>query len=210
MQELTVDQSVWQRRSVKSFKPDAISPALLQKIIDGSLQAPSSFNMQPTRLIVIQDEAQKQALAQACWNQKQIIQAPVTFVYAVSVRGWEKTFEQTLKQAQELGAWSEKTAELFGKMAPGFQNGLGEKQREYAIKDAMITATTTALLAESYGLGSCYMNGFVEDEVKKIIGAAGNPDIAIALVLPVGIPLELPKSPGRLPQELTVFKDRLN
>ena len=206
---LTVPDAIRTRRSVKSFKPDPIPNDILEELIELTLLAPSSFNLQPWRIIVVTDPEQKAALAAASWNQKQILQAPVTFVYAVDVRGWEKTLDHTLEEAGRLGAWPEKVADYFRQAVPGFQSALGPLVREYAVKDALIAATHTALAAESFGLGSCYMNGWAEDEVKKIVGAGDNPDIAIALLLPVGYSSEVPKFSGRLKRSLTVFKNRL-
>jgi nitroreductase len=211
MSELTVAAAILKRRSVKTFKSDPLAPELLQRLIDLTLEAPSSFNLQPTRLVVVESATQKAALAAVAWNQKQIIQAPVTFVFAVSVRGWEQTMDQMLATAVARGAWSEKFAEFVRSAAPGFQDGLAAKglEREYAIKDAMIAATTCALAAESLGLGSCFMNGWDEAGVKQVIGAGEDPDVAIAVVLPVGYAEVTPGHPGRLPQSLTVFRDRL-
>ncbi|PAW79538.1 MAG: nitroreductase [Verrucomicrobia bacterium Tous-C9LFEB] len=208
--ELTVAQSILQRRSCKRFKPDAIPAEVLERVIELTLHAPSSFNMQPWRLIVIDDAAQKEALAKVAWNQPQITTAPVVLVFAVSLRGWEQTFESVIKIASELGAWPEKFVTMARGAVPGFQNALGAKEREYAVKDALIAATHTALAAESLGLSSCFMNGWDESGVKEIIGAKDNPDIAIALVMPIGYSLDLPKFAGRLPREVTVFKGTLS
>jgi nitroreductase len=210
MSELTASAAVLKRRSVKTFKSDPIAPELLQRLIDLTLEAPSSFNLQPTRLIVLQSAEQKAALAAVAWGQKQITQAPVVFVFAVSVRGWESTMDQVLDTAIKSGTWPEKFAEFVRGSAPGFQDNLAAHglEREYAIKDAMIAATTCALAAESLGLGSCYMNGWDEAGVKKVIGADNDPDLAIALVLPVGYAEVTPGHPGRLPQSITVVRER--
>ena len=85
------------------------------------------------------------------------------------------------------GAWPQKFADWIGENAPGFQKGLGDKEREYAIKDAMIMATTLALAAQSKGYSNCYINGWDEAKVKEIIGVEGDKDIAIALLLPIGL-----------------------
>lgn len=211
MSELTTSAAILHRRSVKAFKPDPIAPDLLQRLVDLTLEAPSSFNLQPTRLVLIQSPEQKAALSAVAWNQKQITQAPVTFVFAVSVRGWETTMDQVLATGTAQGAWPQKFADFIRSAAPGFQNNLAAQglEREYAIKDAMIAATTCALAAESFGLGSCFMNGWDEAGVKKVIGAENDPDTAIALVLPVGYAEVVPGHPGRLPQSVTVFRDRL-
>ncbi len=211
MTELSTSQAIRHRRAIKTFKSDPIPDDVLQQIIDLTLEAPSSWNFQPTRLVVVKDPAQKQALADVAWGQKQLIQAPVTFVFAASVRGWEKTMEPIIQQAVASGVWPEKFGDWIKASAPGFQNGLAAKglEREYAVKDAMICAATCALAAEAFGLGTCFMNGWDEAGVKQAIGVGDDPDIAIALLLPIGYPEAVPGNPGRLPQDRTVFADRM-
>jgi len=208
--ELTVADSIRARRSIKSFKNDPIPEGVLQELLSLMQDAPSSWNFQPTRVVMIRSMAQKEALAAAAWGQKQILEAPVTFVFAVSIRGWEKNMGEILKSGVSSGAWPQKFADWIGENAPGFQKGLGDKEREYAIKDAIIMATTLALAAQSKGYSNCYINGWDEAKVKEIIGVEGDNDIAIALLLPIGLPNSLPKHPGRLPSAKTIFTDRIS
>ena len=208
--ELTVADSIRARRSMKSFKSDPIPEATLQELLSLMQDAPSSWNFQPTRVVMIRSMAQKEALAAAAWGQKQILEAPVTFVFAVSIRGWEKNMSEILKSGVSSGAWPQKFADWIGENAPGFQKGLGDKEREYAIKDAIIMATTLALAAQSIGYSNCYINGWDEAKVKEIIGVEGDKDIAIALLLPIGLPNSQPKHPGRLPSAKTIFTDRIS
>jgi nitroreductase len=205
---LTVPEAIRVRRTTKKFKPDPIPEATLKELVALTLSAPSSFNLQPWRIVLVDDPEQRAALTKAAWNQAQIATAPVTFVFAVSIRGWEKTLEPTIQAATELGAWNDKTAAYFRSSIPGFQDGLGEKQREYAIKDAMIAATHLALAAESLGLNSAFMNGWLEEAVKEIIGAKENSDIAIALLMPVGYCEACYGHAGRLPEEITICRNR--
>ncbi len=206
---LPVPDAIRSRRSVKRFKPDPIPEAVLNELVELTLLAPSSFNIQPWRIVLVSDPARKAELASAAWNQKQIAEAPVNFVFAVDIQSWEKTYEHTLAEAARLEAWPEKAVAYFRGAVPNFQKGLDALAREYAVKDALIAATHTALAAESLGLGSCYMNGWDEAKVKQVIGAGDRPDIAIALVLPVGYPAEVPKFCGRLDRSVTVFENRL-
>ena len=208
--ELTVADSIRARRSMKSFKSDPIPEATLQELLSLMQDAPSSWNFQPTRVVMIRSMAQKEALAAAAWGQKQILEAPVTFVFAVSIRGWEKNMSEILKSGVSSGAWPQKFADWIGENAPGFQKGLGDKEREYAIKDAIIMATTLALAAQSKGYSNCYINGWDEAKVKEIIGVEGDKDIAIALLLPIGLPNSQPKHPGRLPSAKTIFTDHIS
>jgi nitroreductase len=206
---LSVPDAIRQRRTTKKFKTDPIPEATLRELVALTVAAPSSYNLQPWRIVMVSDPDKKTALTKAAWNQAQVATAPVTFVFAVNIRGWEKTLEQTIKTGAELGAWNEKTCAFFRDNIPGFQNGLGEKRREYAIKDAIIAATHLALAAQSLGLNSAFMNGWVEDAVKEVIGAKDNPDIAIALLMPIGYGEGSYGHAGRLPQAVTVFQNQL-
>jgi nitroreductase len=209
-QALDVPSAIVQRRSIKTFKPDSISPDLLKQLVELTVAAPSSFNVQSWRIVLVQEETQKQALCAASWNQKQIIQAPVTFVFAADAAAGEKDLTPILEQGLATGAWNEGTVNYFRNAIPQFQAGLGDKRREYAIKDAMIAATNLVLAAESLGLSTCFMNGWIEEKVKAIIGAENDPDIAIAVLVPVGYAAEPRLNPGRLPLSVNVSVDKLD
>jgi nitroreductase len=206
---LDVPTAITQRRAIKSFKPDPIAPELLQNLIELTVAAPSSFNIQDWRVILIQDPDRKAALAEAAWGQQQILQSPVTFVFAADSTAGAGDLTPIYETALAKGAWNEGTVTYFQKAIPDFQLGLGEKTREYAIKDAMIAATHLVLAAESFGLSSCFMNGWAEDKVKVVIGAEDRPEIAIAVIVPIGYAAEPRKDPGRLPLSTTVSVDRL-
>jgi len=209
IQPLDVPTAIAQRRSIKTFKSDPITPELLKQLVELTVAAPSSFNIQDWQIILVQDEAQKAALAAASWNQQQIVQAPVTFVFAANPKAGEQDLTPILDQGLQTGAWNDKTVEYFKNAIPQFQAGLGDKRREYAIKDAIIAATHLVLAAESLGLSTCFMNGWIEEKVKEVIGAVDNPDLAIAVLVPVGYAAEPRLNPGRLPFSYNVSVDRI-
>lgn len=210
MMPLDVPTAILQRRSIKNFKPDPIDPALLRQLLELTVAAPSSFNIQDWRIIVVQSPEQIAALGAACFNQPQILQAPVNLVFAADIKAGERDLTPILEQGLQTGAWNEGTVGYFKKAIPDFSVALGDKAREYAIKDAMIAATHAMLAAESLGLSTCMMNGWSEDKVKAVIGAENDPDIAIALVLPLGYAAEPRKNPGRMPFEFNISLDRID
>ncbi len=206
---LDVPSAITQRRAIKSFKPDAIAPDLLKRLVELTVAAPSSYNIQDWRIVLVQDDAQKAALAAAAYGQQQIIQAPVTFVFAASAHAGVGDLTPIYQQGLQTGAWTEGTVEYFKNAIPQGQTALGDKQREYAVKDAIIAATHLMLAAESLGLSTCPMNGWAEDQVKTVISVADDDDLAIALLVPVGYVEEPRKNPGRLPLSANVFVDRI-
>lgn len=207
MNELTVLAAIEKRRSTKHFKPDPIPDTVLNALVDAAAEAPSSYNLQPWRVVLVQSEEKKRELAAAAWGQAQILEAPVTFVFAASLESWKTQMRQVVDTAQAVGAWGTKMVAAIEGAAQGFHKELGGRLREYTVKDSMIAATHLALAAESLGLASCFMNGWIEEDVKRTIGAKDNPDIAIALLLPVGYARETAQHPGRLARKKLFFVD---
>ena len=209
LQALDVPSAITQRRSIKSFLPQPIAPDLLKQLVELTIAAPSSYNVQSWKIILVQEEAQKQALANASWNQQQVVQAPVTFIFAADATAGNQDLSPMLEQGLQTGAFNEGVVEYLRSAVPKFQDTLGDKRREYAIKDAMIAATHLVLAAESLGLSTCFMNGWVEKQVKALIGAADQPDLAIAVIVPVGYAAEPRKNPGRYPLAHSVFSEQV-
>ncbi|MCA8961410.1 MAG: nitroreductase family protein [Planctomycetes bacterium] len=206
----TVPEAILDRRSIRRFEDRPVSTADLDRILRLAVAAPSSYNLQPWRIVVVRDAEQRQRLHAACYRQPQIRSAPVTLVFAVSIGQWRQKLPRISKQGVDNGAWPEGNTVAACEMIVGFQESLHQRGllREYAIKDAMIAATQAALAAQSLGLSSCFMNGWQEAAIKEIIGA--DDDIAIAVLLPIGYPEETPPNPGRLPLHETVFQERLD
>ncbi len=208
-QVLDVQTAILQRRSIKAFKPDPIDPEILRQLIELVVAAPSSYNLQDWRIILVQDETTKADLAKSAYNQQQVLQAPVTFVFAADPNAWKGDLTPIYQQGIQRGVWTPETVEYFKMAIPKFQMSLGSRTREYALKNAMIAATHLVLAAEGLGLSTCFMNGWVEEDVKRVIGAENDPDLAIAVVVPVGYEAESRGNPGRLPFAYNVFVDRL-
>lgn len=207
--ELTVAEAIAKRRSIKQFKPDPIPEALLDRLIELTMQAPSGLNLQPTRLVIVDQPSQKEALAKTCKGLTQIATAPVILIFAADTHGWMKTLDMTVQQACESGAWTEQVGMAIRTSVPNLLKGLGSKLREHAVKDALIAADHAVLVAESLGLNSCFMNGWEEEKVKEIIEAKDAESIVISVIVCIGYALDMPKNPGRLPLNMTVFRGRL-
>lgn len=208
-QVLDVQTAILSRRSIKAFKSDPIDPDTLRQLIGLVVAAPSSYNLQDWRIIVIQDKATKAELAKSAYDQQQILQAPVTFVFAADPNAWKGDLTPIYQEGLRCGGWTPEMVEYFKIAIPKFQMSLGDRTREYSLKNAMIAATHLVLAAEGLGLSTCFMNGWIEADVKKAIGAENEPDLAIAVVVPVGYEAESRGNPGRLPFAYNVFVDRI-
>ena len=198
------------RRATKQFTPEPIPQDVLDQLIELTTSSPSSFNLQDWRIVVVRSPEQRQALAAAAYGQTQVVSAPLTFVFAADSTAWSpEHLTPIFDEAHRRGAWPEKVIAYYGNAIPAGQQALGDRQREYAIKDAMLAAAHLMIAAASLGLDTCPMNGWIEDEVKKVIGAADDPNIAIACLVAIGHGAGGFGNPGRLGLSQTVFIDRM-
>lgn len=62
-------QTMWNRRSVRKYKPDPISEEDLKLILEAARRAPTGANRQNWRLIVVTDAEQRSKTAEACDGQ---------------------------------------------------------------------------------------------------------------------------------------------
>ena len=59
----TLAQAIRERHATPSFDGSPISPAELKQILEAGLSAPSGYNMQPWRFVVVQSPEQKKGCA---------------------------------------------------------------------------------------------------------------------------------------------------
>ena len=101
------------RRSVRKYKPKAISDEDLEKILTAAQLAPSAGNKQPWRFIVVRDTETKEKLGEIARNQTWISDAGVIIVALAmdknSPEVYERWAERDVMTAVEhmvLAAWS--------------------------------------------------------------------------------------------------------
>jgi coenzyme F420-0:L-glutamate ligase/coenzyme F420-1:gamma-L-glutamate ligase len=63
---------IGQRRSIRRYRPNAISPQVVERLLFAATQAPSAHNRQPWRFNVIDTRASREALAAAMGEQLRI------------------------------------------------------------------------------------------------------------------------------------------
>ncbi|WP_328561754.1 nitroreductase family protein [Streptomyces coelicoflavus] len=205
----TVARVIRARRSVRHYRPDPVPAELLEELTALALEAPSSFNLQARSLVVVREEEGRQALTRATGGQPHPQEAPVVLVFVAESAAWREDRGDVWLTARDRGAWTERFAASSPDDVRLFHEDLARRglEREYAVKDAMISASFLMVAAQAAGLATSPMNGWDEGEVKKAIGADGREDLHIALLVPLGYPAETRVHPGRRSRELTCFSE---
>ena len=78
---MNVSEAIESRRSVKHYDPDHVMPEQdLAELIRLTKLAPSSFNMQNYRILVVRDPEIRQQIRAVAWDQPQVTDASVLFI----------------------------------------------------------------------------------------------------------------------------------
>ncbi len=76
---------MYNRRSIRRYKPDMLSDDTLYELVKAAVSAPSAGNVQPWEFIIIKERDIKIALAKAAYNQMFIAEAPVIIVVCANL-----------------------------------------------------------------------------------------------------------------------------
>jgi nitroreductase len=137
-----------------------------------------SNNIQNWRFVVVTDQAQKDKLKEAAWNQAQVSDASIVIVVCADLKAWDKEPARYWKNA------AKETQEILVPMITQFYQGKDQLQRDEAMRSTGIVAQTIMLRAKDMGYDSCPMIGFDPVKVAEIINLPE--DHVIGMLLPVG------------------------
>lgn len=227
-----VPDAIRARRAVREFDGRTLDEGVLAAILEDAHLAPSGYNLQPTKFVLVRGDGRR-ALARAACDQRQVAEAPVTVVIAADTRPDLAQAEQVL--AMDLGAGAideEKRRSSARTIALAFQRGplglLGPvkglvgaglsysrptpripayRPREWAIAQSMLAASHLLLSATARGVASCPMQGFDERRVKRLLGIPRRFVVPVIVALGHQRPDQSPPARRtRLPSAEVVFE----
>jgi nitroreductase len=165
----TLSQAIEERRATPSFDGSPLPPEDLRQILQAGLHAPSGYNMQPWRFVVVQSPEQKRRLRAASYNQAKVEEASAVIVACGDADGWRKDIDLMLQQGRE-GGMPESYAAQAKTSVTNFLSGFStEQMHAWLNKHVMIAFTHMMLMAEVMGYDTAPMEGFEQDRVHEVL-----------------------------------------
>lgn len=165
------------RRTVRKYKSDDVSVALLNELLEEAFRASTMGNMQLYSVVITRDAEMKKKLAPAHFNQPMVTGAPVVLTFCADFNRFSK--------------WCR-----WRKAEPGYDNFISFLN---AATDALLVTQNFCTLAEERGLGICYLGTTVYNP-DQIIETLHLPELVMPVAtITVGYPDECPSQPDRLP-----------
>ncbi|NEP03427.1 MAG: nitroreductase family protein [Okeania sp. SIO2G4] len=193
---------IYQRRAVKHYDPKhKITPEEEQKLLEATIQAPTSFNIQHWRFVILRDPELRQEVRKLGFDQAQITEASLLILFTGDVKAWEKEADRYWQNAPEQVA-----KQLVGMIGP-FHEGREWLQRDEAQRSIGMAMQTLMLTAKAMGYDSCPMIGFDIEKVAELINLPK--DYVIGPMVAIGKKVKAPwPKPGQLPLSELVIENK--
>lgn len=179
-ESLSVADAAAHRRSVRVFAPDPIPHADFEAIFDVVRRAPSAFNAQPWRFVVVESPEVKEQLVAAANNQRQVRSAPATIVLYTDMADVLETLESTQHPAVE----AERRAGQAASIRRTFSAQSEAEREAWAYAQGHIALGYLVLAAESLGYNTSSMAGFDPEAVKRLLGLP--PHVRVPALIAIG------------------------
>lgn len=202
---MNVVDAIYNRRSVKHFDPEhKMTTEEETKLFEAVLQAPTSFNIQHWRFIVLRDPELRTKIREELGNnQAQMTDASLLVLFTADTKAWQKEPNRYWQNAPQ------EVAELLvGWMGP-FHEGREWLQRDEAQRSIGIAMQTMMLAAQGLGYQSCPMIGFEIDQVAELVNLPADHVMGPMVAIGKGTKEAWPK-PGQLPLEEVVFENKFS
>ena len=199
---MDVFEAIRARRSVKQYDPNhLLSEEQITQLIEAAMQAPTSFNIQHWRFVVVRDPELRKEIRANGNDQPQMTDASLLVLMTADMKAWQK---------EPLRYWRDAPAEvaevLVNWMGP-FHEGKPELQRDEAQRSIGMAMQTLMLAAKGMGLDSCPMIGFDHEAVAKLVHLPADHCMGPMVAIGKGTKEPWPK-PGQLERSEVLITDR--
>ena len=192
--------AVYKRRAVKHFDPNhKMTEDEERKLLEATIQAPTSFNIQHWRFVILRDPELRARIRKELGNdQAQMTDASMLVLFTADVKAWQKEPERYWVNAPK-----EVSGLLVNWMGP-FHEGREWLQRDEAQRSIGIAMQTLMLAAQDMGYRSCPMIGFDIEKVAELVNLPDDHVMGPMVAIGRGTKEPWPKPGQLLLEELVV------
>lgn len=193
-----------ERRATQSFTDEEVPEKYVRAILELGAQAPSGYNLQPWRFVVVRGEENRRRLQQAAFNQAKVGEAPVVVIAVGMKEEWKERADEVFQEGAARGAGKPETVEGYKQSALGFISTMDAAL--WVNRHTMIAVTTMMLVAEAYGFDTAPMEGFDAAAVKREFGIPEEGEVVALLAIGRGAQPDKPYT-GRFELERIAYAE---
>ena len=195
-------EAIYARRSVKHYDPEhRMSDEEINKLFEATIQAPTSFNMQNWRFVLVRDTELRTKLRAAAVDQAQVSEASILVILTANLKAWEQEPQRYWRNAPQ------EVQDILVPWMQPFYEGKDELQRDEAMRSCGLAGQTLMLAAKAMGYDSCPMIGFDPDQVAELIDLPEDHVIGFMIAVGKAVQPAWPK-PGQLDLNEVLIHDK--
>ncbi|MBV8773111.1 MAG: nitroreductase family protein [Deltaproteobacteria bacterium] len=175
-QERLLSEAIANRRATPNFDGSLVPDEVLSAVVRAGMEAPSGYNLQPWRFIVVRSAEQKRRLREAAMGQAKVEEAGAVIVCCGDLNAQRgRDLDEVLAESAKHGfseEQNEKVRETIRRVfdAPaGNDLGIAPDYAVWVNRHTMIAFTTMMWMAEVLAYDTAPMEGFFEDKVKSVL-----------------------------------------
>lgn len=175
-------------KSVKKFQNRKVKKEKLEKIFELTTKAPTAFNLQPYRFIVLEsEEAMKKAIESVPPVNKWIGHAE-KIVLLIGDEEIDTNADRVLEHKLDEGRIEEEKAKNLRQMYEDYKSRNQEFMTGWLTRNTMIPATFFMLACRTQKIGTCPVRGFDQDRISEKLDLKNSEKPV--LLFPIGHPKE--------------------
>ena len=161
---MNVVDAIQTRRSIKAFDPQhKMNETEINKLVSLAMLAPTAFNIQHWRFVVVEDPSLRAQIQAVSWNQAQVTEASLLIVLVADVQAWQKQPDRYWNDAPQA------VADFLVPAIKQYYTGHEQAQRDEVMRSCGMAAMNIMLVAKEMGYDTCPMDGFDFDAVTKLL-----------------------------------------
>lgn len=196
---------VLERRATPHFTDEEVPADYLDAILACAAQAPSGYNLQPWRFVVVRDSANRKRLQKAAHGQAKVGEAPVVVIALGMREAWRQTIDEILEEGVRRGL--AKPEQLQETRRGALQFLARQPMDVWVTRHTMIAVTYLMLAAEAYGFDTAPLEGFDPMAVRREFTIPEEAEV-VALIAIGRARKPIKAYPGRLALERLVHYER--
>ena len=174
------------RYATKKMNGEKIPQDKLERILEATRLAPSSYGLTPYNVIVVEDQKLKEELQGACYGQTQLVDSSAVLVFAT----WDEVTEHSVENyINEIAKQREIPVESLNGLQDMINGSLTnmthEQKISWAQRQAYIGLGFALTAAAVEEIDSTPMEGFVPESVDTVLGLQ-ELGLKSVVVLPLG------------------------
>ena len=159
------------RYATKKMNGEKIPQDKLERILEATRLAPSSYGLTPYQVIVVEDQELKEKLVGACYGQTQLKDSSAVLVFATLNTINEKSVEEYMNTiAEQRGITVDMLDDFKGMLNGSLSTMTDEQKTTWAKKQTYIGLGFSLVASAVEEVDSTPMEGFVPSLVDEVLG----------------------------------------